>query len=163
PPRHPPPVLPLPKAVALMRKAKITIDGALTDWPNLPPLLLDDPRQLSGTQFGASTGPRDLSAHAFLLWDDEDLYFAAVVADDWHRELEQKAPRLTEIPSCDSVVLTFDPDRDTRSLGADDGRKEDREFWLGSVRDGDQRLVIWDRYRGTARFAEGALAIARDK
>lgn len=163
PGQAPPPPLPVPRMAALQRKAKITVDGSLADWPSLPPMLLDDPRQVSETQLEAFRDPKDLAARAFLLWDAEDLYFSAVVSDDWHRELEEKAPRLTEIPACDSIVLTFDPDRDTRSLGADDGRKEDREFWLGSIRGGEQKLVIWDRFRGTARFAEGALAISRDK
>lgn len=161
--QRPPPPLPVPKAVALMRKARVTIDGSLADWPSLPPILMDDPRQVSGTQLEAFRGPKDLAAKVFLQWDAEDLYVGAVVSDDWHRELEPKAPRLTEIPSCDSIVLTFDPERDTRALGADDGRKEDREFWLGSIAGGDQKLVLWDRYRGSARFAQGALAVSRDK
>src|SRR5262245_56651988 len=92
--RSPPPTMPIPKGLALSRKAKITIDGALTDWPNLPPLLLTDPRQDSGSQMEAWRGPRDLAAHVFQVWDSEDLYVGAVVSDDWHRELEQKSPRL---------------------------------------------------------------------
>ena len=161
--QRPPPPLPIPRAVALLRKNKITVDGSLADWPGLPPIVMDDPRQVSGTQLEAFRGPKDLAAKVFFQWDAEDFYVGAVVSDDWHRELDQKAQRLTEIPSCDSIVLTFDPDRDTRSLGADDGRKEDREFWLGSITGGEQRLVLWDRYRGSARFAQGALAVSRDK
>ncbi len=161
--QRPPEPLPVPRTVVMRRgERRIVVDGGLQDWPSAPPLLLDDPRQLSGTQMGAWRGPHDLAARVFLLWDDEDLYLAAPVKDDWHRPLAEKVRRVTEIPSADAIVVTFDPERDTRALGNDDGRKDDREFWLGALEGVEQKLLIWDRYRGTGRLAEGALAVQRD-
>ncbi|MCA8952892.1 MAG: hypothetical protein KDE27_25505 [Planctomycetes bacterium] len=145
----------LPQAIVLPRGDKeIAIDGTLTDWPELLALRLDDPRQLSGTALKAWNGPRDASAFAFLMWDDAHLFFAAAVRDEWHRALDPGSLQLSEIPLADSIVLTFDPDRDTRSTGPDDGRREDREFWLAD--ETGREIVQWDRLRGTARvLSEG--------
>ncbi len=154
----------VPRALVKERvDRRIVVDGALQDWPPAPPLVLDDGRQLSGTAMGAWRGKQDLAARVFLLWDEEDLYLAIVVRDDWHVRLAAETPRLSEIPPADNVMVSFDPERDTRAIGADPGRVEDREFWLADV-DGQDRLVVqWDRLRGTARYAEGAsTAIVRD-
>lgn len=143
----------LPQAVVLPRgDLRIAIDGTLTDWPELPALQLDDPRQLSGTAHKAWNGPRDLSAFAFLLWDEENLYLACTVRDEWHRPLDAESLRLSEIPVADSVVVTFDPDRNTRGIGPDPGRREDREFWLAD--NTGREVVQWDRLRGTARVLD---------
>ncbi len=143
----------LPQAVVLPRgDREIAIDGSLIDWPRLPALRLDDRRQLSGTGQGAWRGPRDASAVAFLMWDEEAIYVACTVRDEWHRALDANTLMLTEIPAADSVVLTFDPDRDTRSNGPDPGRREDREFWLAD--ENGREVVQWDRLRGTARVLD---------
>ncbi len=140
----------LPQAVVLPRgERRIAVDGTLSDWPELPALQLDDPRQLSGTAHQAWNGPRDLSAFAFLMWDEQDLYIACTVRDEWHRPLDAESLRLSEIPVADSLVLTFDPDRNTRGIGPDPGRREDREFWLAD--NTGREVVQWDRLRGTAR------------
>jgi hypothetical protein len=61
---------------------------------------------------------------------------------------------LTEIPVADSVVLTFDPERDTRAATATiPGGAEDREFWLAD--EAGREVVQWDRLRGTARVLDG--------
>lgn len=146
---RPEPML-LPQLLALPRgDRELTIDGTLTDWPELPAIRLDDRRQLSGTANNAWRGPSDLSAQAFLLWDEQALYVSCAVKDEWHRALDGKTLQLTEVPACDSVVLTFDPERDTRGLGTDPGRREDREFWLAD--EAGRQVVQWDRLRGTAR------------
>ncbi|MBX3462567.1 MAG: hypothetical protein KF830_05320 [Planctomycetes bacterium] len=140
----------LPQAAVLPRgEREITIDGTLTDWPELPALQLDDQRQLSGTAANAWRGPNDLGAVAFLLWDPQALYVAVAVRDEWHRPLAADSLQQSEIPAADSVVLTFDPDRDTRGLGPDPGRREDREFWLAD--EAGRQVVHWDRLRGAAR------------
>ncbi|MBL8729036.1 MAG: hypothetical protein JNM25_11435 [Planctomycetes bacterium] len=155
----------LPQAVVLPRgEREIVIDGTLTDWPELPAIRLDDQRQLSGTAGNAWRGPKDLSAFGFLLWDADALYVAFSVRDEWHRALAADSLRLTEIPAADSVVLTFDPNRDTRSIGPDPGRREDREFWLAD--EVGRQVVQWDRLRGTARVldADGArVVVLHDK
>lgn len=161
---RPPRLRPMPVPHALVehrRRKRITVDGVLQDWPETGVILLDDTRQLSGTALGAWRGPADLAARAFALWDEKDFWFAIKVRDDWHRPLTAKTPRLSEIPPADSVVLTFDPRRDTRAIGPDEGRKEDREFWIAEVQGQGQRLVLWDRFRGTARFAKGATMAAK--
>jgi hypothetical protein len=153
----------VPRTVARARgDRRIAIDGDLADWPSAPPVLLDDPRQVSGSQLGAWRNASDCSAQAFLAWDADNLYFAAVVRDDWHRPLAKDSARLTEVPPADSIVLTFDPRRDTRALGADAGRAEDREFWLAEC-EGENGVVLWDRYRGVARFVQdGIVVVAQD-
>ena len=60
---------------------KIVIDGDLSDWK------LDERTPFSMerefTNWGkAHGGPNDLSAKVYTMWDDENLYFAAVVKDD---------------------------------------------------------------------------------
>lgn len=140
----------LPQLVVLPRgDTEIQVDGTLTDWPELPAVRLDDSRQLSGTGLKAWNGQRDVSAIAFLLWDEKALYFAAAVRDEWHRPLDATSLRLSEIPLADSIVLTFDPARDTRSIGPDPGRADDREFWLAD--EAGREVVQWDRLRGSAR------------
>lgn len=147
----------LPQAVVLPRgDTEIVVDGSLADWPELPALRLDDQRQLSGTANNAWRGPLDLGGVAFLLWDEKALYVSAVVRDEWHRGLEADRMLLTEIPAADSIVLTFDPDRNTRSLGPDPGRSEDREFWLADEH--SREVMLWDRLRGAARILDRAAA-----
>ncbi|HEX5050870.1 MAG TPA: hypothetical protein VFZ65_03780 [Planctomycetota bacterium] len=164
-PRAGPEPMLLPQAVVLPRGDRaIAIDGSLIDWPELPAIRLDDKRQLSGTFMNAWHGQADLSAVAFMMWDPEALYFACAVKDEWHRALDASTLALTEVPAADSVVLTFDPERNTRALGNDPGRREDREFWLAD--EVGRHVVQWDRLRGTARVLEGdgsRLVVLHDK
>ncbi|MCB9884472.1 MAG: hypothetical protein H6838_03215 [Planctomycetes bacterium] len=149
----------IPQAVILpLGGRELTIDGSLSDWPELPALRLDDGRQISGTGYGAWHGPEDLGAVVFLVWDKTHLYVAAAVKDEWHRALDAETLSLTEVPAADSVVLSFDPERDTRANGNDPGRREDREFWLAD--EPGREVVQWDRLRGTARVLETAVARA---
>ena len=143
----------LPQAVVLPKgDREVTIDGSLTDWPRLPVIRLDDRRQLSGTAHGAWRGPADASAVVFLMWDEQALYVACVAHDEWHRALDANTLLLTEIPAADSLLLSFDPDRNTRSNGPDPGRREDREFWLADEE--GHEVVQWDRLRGLARVLD---------
>ncbi len=150
---RPEPML-LPQVIVLPRgDRELSIDGSLTDWPELPAVRLDDRRQLSGTAQDAWRGTSDLSAVAFLVWDADALYFSCPVKDEWHRALDNKSASPVEIPAADAVVLTFDPARDTRATGPDPGRRDDREFWLGDQ--AGRQVVQWDRLRGTARVLDG--------
>ncbi|MFN7590940.1 MAG: hypothetical protein ACK501_15330 [Planctomycetota bacterium] len=150
---RPEPML-LPQVLVLPRGAtELQIDGSLRDWPELPAVRMDDTRQVSGTASGAYRGGKDLSGVAFLLWDDDALYFGMAVQDDWHRPLDKASLQLVEVPVADSVLLSFDPARDTRANGPDPGRIEDRDFWLADQ--AARQLVQWDRLRGTARVLEG--------
>jgi hypothetical protein len=153
PQQRPEPML-MPQVVVLPRGDRaIAVDGSLSDWPELPAIRLDDQRQLSGTAFKAWNGPADLSAQAFCMWDADALWLAVAVKDEWHRALDKATLNLTEIPAADSVVVSFDPERNTRSSGDDPGRREDRDFWLAD--EAGRHVVAWDRLRGSARMIEG--------
>mgnify|MGYP003675496158 CR=1 FL=1 len=154
----------LPQAVVLpVGKNVIKIDGSLVDWPKLPAMQLNDRSQLSGTGHGAWRGLKDLSALVFMMWGEEGLYISCTAQDEWHRALDANSLLLTEIPAADSLVLSFDPDRNTRSNGPDPGRRDDREFWLADEK--GREVVQWDRLRGTARvLAEPArMVVLHDK
>ena len=110
---------------------------------------LNDRSQLSGTAHGAWRGLKDTSALVFMMWGQEGLYVSCTAQDEWHRELDASSLVLTEIPAADSLVLTFDPERNTRSNGPDPGRREDRDFWLADEL--GREVVQWDRLRGSAR------------
>ena len=143
----------LPQAVVVPRgEHEILIDGSVAEWPRLPAIVLGDRRQISGTAHGAWRGQRDASAVAFMMWDEHDLWFSCTVQDEWHRALDARTLQLTEIPAADSVVLTFDPQRDTRGNGPDPGRNDDREFWIAE--DSGRQIVQWDRLRGSARLLD---------
>lgn len=157
PPQQRPDPMLIPQHVILPRGTReLLVDGSLSDWPELPAVLLSDRRQLSGTANKAWNGPNDLSATAFFLWDEEALWFGGVVKDEWHRALDAESLRLIEIPAADSFILTFDPERNTRASGVDPGRREDREFWLAD--ESGRQVVLWDRLRGTARVLDGPAA-----
>lgn len=154
----------LPQAVVLpVGDRKIDIDGSLIDWPKLPAMQLNDPRQLSGTRHGAWYGRADASAVVFMMWGEEGLYVACTALDQWHRALDENTLLLTEIPAADSLVLSFDPERNTRSNGPDPGRREDREFWLADEK--AREVVQWDRLRGEARVlpAPARMVVLHDK
>ncbi len=164
-PRIKPMPIPGTVIVKLQEGKRIVVDGSLSEWPEdveEGPVNLVDTRQVSGTWMGSYNQKllhKDISGKVFLLWDEERLYVGAKVWDDWHRAMGKQRQRANEIPPADSLMLSIDPDRDTRSLGPDDGRREDREFWLADVEGQGRRLVLWDRYRGTARHADGAVLV----
>ena len=163
PPQQPQPML-IPQGLALPRADReITIDGSLIDWPKLPAMQLNDRRQLSGTGHGAWRGLDDASAVVFMLWDQNGLYVACSARDEWHRALDANTLQLTEIPAADSLLLTFDPERNTRGSGADPGREDDREFWIAD--ENAREVVQWDRLRGTARVlpAPARMVVVHDQ
>lgn len=143
-------------AIAVCRRGQrpIEIDGSLIDWPELPLIDLGDVRQVSGTAMGAWHNKNDLSGYAFVLWDETYLYFAAAIKDEWHRALDPDTFTLMETPVADSIVLSIDPERDTRSLGPDPGRADDVELWLGD--EASHEVLQWDRLRGTATLLDAA-------
>ncbi|MGE3174633.1 MAG: hypothetical protein AB7O97_18520 [Planctomycetota bacterium] len=150
--------MPIPVALVCRRGDRpIEVDGSLVDWPELPALTLADLRQLSGTADAAWRGEADLSAFAFLMWDEENLWFAATVRDEWHRELDANTIRHNETPLADAVVLTIDPRRDTRSLGPDPGRADDIDLWMSS--EDSHEVLRWDRLRGAAGIVDGGKVV----
>jgi cellulose/xylan binding protein with CBM9 domain len=59
----------------------VAIDGDLSDWnlAAMTPAVLDIQEQV---YTGTWTGPEDLSAEFYMLWDDTNIYMAVVVKDD---------------------------------------------------------------------------------
>jgi chitinase len=71
----------------------IKIDGDLSDWPAEPTFTLNDKAQIVYSAApGLWTGPKDLSAQAWVGWAPEGLYFAFKVLDD---KLVQTASNVT--------------------------------------------------------------------
>lgn len=155
-------LLPLPVYPARRLSGQtITVDGSLHEWPtSLPAILLSDMRQLSGTAHGAFRGPSDLSARGAAMWDDERLYLFFLIQDDWGRPFntQLRLPSRLLQPPADSIVLSFDPKRDTRSFGPDEGRADDREYWCGMTSSGGTLLVEWQRFKALASRPVGASA-----
>jgi hypothetical protein len=151
-------VLDIPSYPVLRTDATISIDGSLADWPKeLPALLMDDPRQLSGTAHESWRGQSDLAARGALVWDDERLYLSMFVRDDWPRALPKETPIAAPIfPPCDTLEVFFDPKRDTRAAGEDPGRSEDREYVFGLMANKQPFSIAWRRLRGI-RYSDSTM------
>ena len=66
--------------MALGTTSPITIDGDLSEWALVEGIYLDEWEDNGGT----SKGPDDISLTFYVIWDDDNLYFAAEVTDDEH-------------------------------------------------------------------------------
>jgi hypothetical protein len=161
PPQQQRTVMAVPTHPVLRRDTAIQVDGSLHEWPaHMPALVLDDPRQLSGTAHKHWRGASDLSARGGMLWDAERLYLWLLVIDDWGRPMPtRQVPDAPLLPPGDSVVLYFDPRRDTRSYGPDPGRADDREFWIGMDESGRSHIAACQRRFATATFDHAARAV----
>lgn len=154
--------MPIPQTVIERRlDRKIQIDGALDEWPPVMPIVLRDPRQVSGTALGAYNGASDLSGQMYALWDDEYLYVGIQVLDDWHRAMGKDTPLVQETPPIDGVLLSFDPRRDTAGIGDDPGRRDDRCFLLADIEEPKGSVIVWDRRAGTRTLTPGATSGVR--
>lgn len=124
------------------------IDGSLQDWPKgLPAIILDDPRQLSGTAHKSWKGKKDFGGRGALLWDKNFLYLGFFIIDDWPRPLLKRGGRGAGLPpSGDSIQFRFDPLRNSRRVGPDEGRIEDIEYWFGIDKKKKTRILVSRRY-----------------
>jgi len=70
-----------PLVIECLRGTPDAIDGDLGDWnlAAMTPAVLDSPDQIYTGTWG---GPEDVSAEFYLLWDDVNVYIAAIVHDD---------------------------------------------------------------------------------
>lgn len=66
------------------REHEIIIDGNLADWASLNPIQMRWKWQVKGSDW---KGPEDLSALCWLTWDEEKLYFAFDIWDDFIQPL----------------------------------------------------------------------------
>jgi len=138
----------------------LTTDGSMHEWPGaVYSLKLYDPRQVSGSANGQYRGRNDVSARAGLVWDDEELHLFMHVFDDWEFAVPpRRVSGGRQMPPGDSIVLRFDPNRDTRTYGRDPGRVEDREFWIFRTEKGETHIVDWQRLANSQRKT-GARAV----
>jgi hypothetical protein len=84
------------------------LDGDLTEWHDLSPLVINDKADWGGHHQSRWTGPDDLSGRVWSRWDDQHLYFAIEVTDDHHH-----APVANrDMHKYDCVHLGFDLRRD---------------------------------------------------
>jgi hypothetical protein len=80
------------------------IDGMLDEWTNAEPIGMGRREQVHDKQW---RGPADLSAYAYVQWDEQNLYFACAVTDDI---VVQNFPA-AELRRGDSVVFALSTDR----------------------------------------------------
>jgi len=88
--------------VAIRAKTPPVIDGNLEDWAGAIPMEMNRREQVRMEGWG---GPKDLSAKAYIMWDETALYFAVQVTDD------QFSQPFTgeEIWKGDSIQMGFAP------------------------------------------------------
>ncbi len=68
--------------VATRAEKPLTIDGDLSDWQNVSPVVLNKLDLVSPSDPGCWKGPEDLSATGYVKYDSQHLYFACAVKDD---------------------------------------------------------------------------------
>lgn len=83
---------------------KPTIDGSFAKWADAVPLGMGRAEQMHGKAWG---GPADLSAYAYVRWDDRFFYFACAVTDDIHYQPFAGS----DLPRGDSVQFALSADR----------------------------------------------------
>jgi len=98
------------------------IDGNLAEWADVPGVYLDE-WEANG---GSSRGPDDISLTLYMLWDEENFYFAAEVSDNEH--LNDNVG--DNIWDGDGIQLAIDPTGE-RNLAAFDGNTYEYNFGLG--------------------------------
>jgi len=114
--------------LAVLAPENITIDGDLKEWKNALPLKLDKAKYGRGS-YSNAWSPEDCSAVSYLMWDDKNLYFAAVVTDQTFNQHNDKDTMWKH----DSIQLIFAADRESKfreltlALGTDGPRMWDNK------------------------------------
>jgi len=108
---------------ALKTKEPPKIDGDLSDkvWQWAEGIYLDEWEELGGS----SKGPEDISLTFYVVWDDDNLYFAADVSDDEH--LHENTG--DSIWNGDSIQIAIDPTGE-REIAAFDGNSYEYNFGI---------------------------------
>ncbi len=94
-----------------------TIDGRLDDWVTRCPIPLIGANQLAFKADGYAWSPDNLSAVAYLMWDDASLYLAVEVRDDVHHATGAGQQTAEPFLAGDSLLVALDPTH--RGLEAD--------------------------------------------
>lgn len=112
----------------------MTIDADLSDWTRQQamPLMLVSADNVAIPTW---TGPDDCSAIIYLMWDDDNLYFAARVTDNVHHRPDSDGGMYVG----DSFQIAFDPRDDTLLPGYDGN---DMEIGIGDTATGPV-VFVW--------------------
>jgi hypothetical protein len=126
----------------------IQVDAYLKDWPNKPPLVLDQ----SFKELGSFKNEADLSARFRFAWNAEALYFMADITDD--SVVARKGGR--NIWQDDLVEIYVD-------LKGDGLRwKNPEDFQIGFRPDsGSENVEFWSWFQGDERHLQGNAMAAR--
>ncbi|MDP0497202.1 MAG: sugar-binding protein [Verrucomicrobiota bacterium JB024] len=122
-------------AYRLPAQTQIEIDGDLSEWPQLPVLLLGNQDQVSS---GKWNGPGDSLAKVRITWDDRMLYMAIEVTDD---DVVQTLGRseAEKMHREDCIQFAVDLNDDGGGIGYGD---DNYEYGLGVV-DGEPVAYRW--------------------
>ena len=136
---------------ALMTDLPPVIDGDLGDWALVENGVYLDEWEANG---GTSKGAKDISLTFYVLWDDDNLYFAAEVTDNEH--LNENAG--DNIWDGDCIQIAIDPTGE-RNIASFDGNSYEYNFGLG-VNDS----VVLSRLYGHPKSAgnDAELMVIRD-
>jgi len=136
-----------PLVINCYRGTPDAIDGNLSDWPlkALTPAVLDAEKQIN-SGLTSWSGPADCSGEFYLMWDDENVYIAAVVKDD-KLSMNKTAG---DIWNADCIEVFFS------TTNAVTGHAEHYQYGFNAK----AQKWIWDAMGGTTGFAPDYLQIA---
>jgi hypothetical protein len=134
--------------VTTVTKGTPTVDGDLAEWASGAPVHLADASHVVGVPHWT---PHNLSARAWMMWDDENLYVAAAVTDDHFHQPYSGG----NVWQGDGIQLFLDPNNDKST----EPRPDDQEIGLSLTEAGPQ---VW-RWRGptTGHLTSARLAVRR--
>lgn len=116
-------------------KGGVKVDGYFKDWPSLAPVMLD----VSRKENGDIMGDEDLKGEIRFAWDENALYFSALVTDD--SVLVRRNP--AQIWQDDLLELYIDPDNDGLFW------YDVNDFQIGfRVNDDDEQTEVWSWFQG---------------
>ncbi|MBU1027326.1 MAG: hypothetical protein KKA31_06310, partial [Candidatus Margulisbacteria bacterium] len=131
------------KAVAQKASGAIVIDGKLTEWSKAAPI------SLKGASFFKEgigwSGDDDLSGDIYLMWDDENLYIAADVNDNYPMINNQKKRDVWNGDAIE-VVMSVDPKADSSRTSFTGGDYQ-LGFGTGNGKDNPAEIWNWQRRR----------------
>jgi hypothetical protein len=121
---------------------KLTIDGDLSDWPNVPIMLVGKQHQVCN---GTWSGPNDSMAKVRMTWDKQMLYMSIEVIDDI---VTQKTARnrAAQLYQMDSLQWAVDLNNDGGTGYGDDNY----EYGFGVV-DNEPLVYRWHAAKGWPR------------
>lgn len=150
--------------------SEITIDGDLKEWNTSAPAVINQDSQVVRDK-GQWTGPEDLSAEVYLMWDESNLYLAAKILDDTPFMYREGFP--PDLADSFVLFLSTNPDADPNrteyeatdfrltmviddyyfNTGIDRDMIADNKGYESMGSDGDEQVL--DGYECTVKEMEG--------